>query len=291
MAKDKYSAVWVSHTSLNDYLKCPRYYYLRNVYKDPKTGHKIQLTGPALALGASVHEVVESLSILPTESRFDESLVVKFDTAWDKFSGKKGGFKDLDQEHQYKERGKAMLRRIMDRPGPLGNKAVKINQELPYYWISEDDNIILCGKIDWLEYLPETDTVNIIDFKTGKNKEEKNSLQLPIYLLLVSNCQKRNVSKASYWYLETDNIPTQVELPETGEAEKQILRIAREIKLAKKLNKFSCPEGESGCAFCRPFESIIKGEGECVGENDYHQDIYILPAKEISEEILDSFIL
>lgn len=291
MAKDKYSATWVSHTSLNDYLKCPRSYYLKNVYKDPKTGHKIQLTGPSLALGASVHEVVESLSVLPTDTRFDDSLVLKFDIVWEKFSGKKGGFRSIDQEHQYKERGKAMLRRIMDNPGPLANKAVKINQELPYFWLSEEENIILCGKVDWLEYLSETDTVNIIDFKTGKKKEEKESLQLPIYLLLVRNCQKRTVSKASYWYLETDNTPTEVTLPETSDALKKIGTIAREIKLARKLEKFSCPNGKDGCIFCRPMESILNREGEYVGENDYHQDVYILPEKEVSEEILDSFII
>jgi len=291
MAKDKYSAVWVSHTSLNDYLKCPRSYYLKNVYKDPKTGHKIQLTGPSLALGASVHEVVESLSVIPTESRFEESLVLKFDKVWEKYTGKMGGFRNIEQEHQFKERGKSMLRRVMDNPGPLGNKAVKISQELPYYWLSEDDNIILCGKVDWLEYLPDTDSVNIIDFKTGKKKEEKESLQLPIYLLLVRNCQKRSVTKASYWYLETDNIPTEVNLPDTSESQQKILNIAREIKLARKLDKMSCPNGKDGCIYCRPMESILNKEAELVGENDYHQDVYILPDKEVSEDLLNSFII
>lgn len=291
MAKDKFSAVWVSHTSLNDYLKCPRSYYLRNVYKDPKTGHKIQITGPSLSLGASVHEVVESLSTLPTETRFNDSLVLKLDQVWEKYTGKKGGFNNIDVEHQYKERGKSMLRRIMDKPGPLSNKAVKINMDLPYYWLSEEENIILCGKVDWLEYLSDTNSVNIIDFKTGKKKEEKSSLQLPIYLLLVNNCQKRSVTKASYWYLESDNSPVEISLPETIESEKEILRIAREIKLARKLEKFSCPNGEEGCIFCRPLESILRGEGEFVGENDYHQDIYILPEKLAVEEVIDSYLI
>ena len=37
MAVDKYTAVWVSHSSMGDFLKCPRAYFLHNVYKDPKT--------------------------------------------------------------------------------------------------------------------------------------------------------------------------------------------------------------------------------------------------------------
>jgi len=86
---DKYSAVWVSHTSISDFLHCPRAYYLRNIYKDPKTGHKIKLMAPALALGLTVHEVLESLSLLPKNKRFEEPLLVKFDKVWEKVSGRK----------------------------------------------------------------------------------------------------------------------------------------------------------------------------------------------------------
>jgi hypothetical protein len=41
--------------------------FLRNMYKDPLTGHKVTVVTPPLSLGAAVHEVVESLSSLPTE--------------------------------------------------------------------------------------------------------------------------------------------------------------------------------------------------------------------------------
>ncbi|QQS44706.1 PD-(D/E)XK nuclease family protein [Candidatus Roizmanbacteria bacterium] len=96
----------------------------------------------------------------------------------------------------------------------MARKAVKIKEDLPHYWLSEEDNIILCGKIDWLEYLPETDSVHIIDFKTSKYDEDGDSLQLPIYYLLVTNTQKREVSKASYWYLERNDDLTEKELPD-----------------------------------------------------------------------------
>ena len=102
MAKDKYTAVWISHTSINDYLKCPRAYYLKNIYKDPQTGHKVQHMTPSLALGQAVHEVLDSLSLIPTKDRFAESLVLKFDKVWEKFTGKKGGFFDQATEEEYK---------------------------------------------------------------------------------------------------------------------------------------------------------------------------------------------
>lgn len=290
MAKDKYTAVWISHTSISDYLKCPRAYYLKNVYKDASTGHKIQIMTPSLALGQAVHEVLDSLTSVPTVSRMDESLVLKFDRVWEKFAGERGGFSSAEDEHKFKERGKAMLRRVMDNPGPITKLAVKIQQELPHYWISEDENIVLCGKVDWLEYNQSTDSVHIIDFKTGKKKEEEDSLQLPIYHLLVHHCQKRPVTEASYWYLETDDNLTPKTLPDLKDAHSQVIEIGRRIKLARKLEKFDCHEGRDGCIHCRSMEKILKGEGKLVDSNS-QRDIYTLSREEVVEDELDSIIL
>jgi len=277
MAGDKFSATWVSHTSIRDFLACPRAYYLNNVYKDPASGHKIKIMSPALALGQAVHEVVESLSVLPVETRFKEPLSRKFEIAWKKIQGKKGGFENEEQETNFRLRGEAMLKRILDNPGPLKKLAVKIQMDLPYYWLSEADEIILCGKLDWLEYIPEEDGVHIIDFKTSKNDEEKESIQLPIYYLLAKHCQKRKVIKASYWYLERQDELTPKELPDNpDEIEAKILKIAKEIKLARKLGRYKCPMGEGGCRSCRNLERIIKGEGTLVNVNEYNQDIYVL---------------
>mgnify|MGYP001579905001 CR=1 FL=1 len=276
MAKDKFSAVWVSHSSMRDYLNCPRSYYLRAIYKDPKNKHKVTLMEPALALGQAVHDVIESLSELPVEIRLKVPLLQKFDVAWENVTGKKGGFSDYDEEMTYKNRGKAMLQNVTDHPGPILNKAVKIKEELPYYWLSEEDNIILCGKIDWIEYLPQTDAVHIVDFKTGKKDEDPDSLQLPIYYLLTSHAQARHIEKMSYWYIEREPEPKKQELPDVEAAQEKILKIARKMKLARTLGKFDCPQGEGGCRYCRKLERVVKGEGTLVGVSQYHQDIYIL---------------
>ena len=276
MPGDKFSAVWVSHSSMGDFLKCPRAYFLNNIYKDPKTGHKIALMQPPLALGQAVHEVLESLSVLPVEKRFETSLIERYEQVWKKLSGVKGGFFDQQTENKYRNRGVEMLKRVKADPGPIARKAVKIKTDLPYYWLSEEDNIILCGKIDWLEYLPELDAVHIIDFKTGKKEEEKKSLQLPIYYLLVHNCQHRKVSKASYWYLERDSFLTEKELPDLDMAHQEVLKVAKKIKLARTFGRFECPQGENGCYACKPLEQILNGEAQLVGTNDYNQDVYVL---------------
>lgn len=273
MEKDKFSATWVSHSSIGDFLKCPRAYYLNNVYKSQVSGHKITLMSPPLALGQAVHEVVESLSVLPVKERFKEPLSSKLEKAWQKVEGKKGGFGSEPAEKRYKDRALTMLKKVLDDPGPLNNLAVKINMDLPHYWLSEEDEIILCGKIDWLEYLPDVDGVHIIDFKTGKYREEKDSLQLPIYYLLVENCQKRPVKQASYWYLAKDDGLEEKPLPDLKEAEARVLKVAKEVKLARKLERYGCPKG--GCRACLPLEKIVKGEAEFVGVNDFNQDVYI----------------
>lgn len=288
MAVDKYSAVWVSHSSIGDFLKCPRAYFLKNVYKNPDTGRKVQIVSPQMSLGQAIHDTLESLSVLPTDVRFSESLIDRFEVSWKKVSGKKGGFVSDAAEQIYKERGRQMIERVWRNPGPLQNLAVKIKMDIPHYWLSEEDGIILCGLIDWLEYFEDSDSVHIIDFKTSKTDENKESLQLPIYKLLVENCQTRPLIKASYWYLERKDEPTEVALPDSAESREKVLKIARQIKVARQLGRFKCAH-ETGCFACEPFEAIIKGEAEFVGTDDFNRDKYLWN-QEVSDEAVSEVL-
>jgi len=275
MAQDKYSALWISHSRINDFKTCPRAYYLKYLHRDPKNNHKMKIMSPPLALGQIVHEVLDSLTSIPLKERFKGSLVEKLHILWGKIEGKKGGFLDNSIEQKYKARGEEILLRLMKNPGPLAKLAVKLKMDLPYFWLSEEKNIILCGKIDWMEYLPETDSIHIIDFKTSKNEEKDDSMQLPIYYLLAKKCQLRHIAKMSYWYLERENGILEKELPLESQIVKQVEDSALEIQLAHKLNRFKCPEID-GCYSCKPYELLIKGEGEFVGVNNYKEDIYVL---------------
>src|SRR3989339_343114 len=291
MAKDKFTALWVSHSSISDYLKCPRAYYYKNVYKDPGSGRKITLMSPNLALGQSVHEVLEVLSHLKTSERFQQPLYQRLNEAWKKVSGLRGGFLDSESEHYFKKRAEQMLERVYQHPGPIAELSVKIKSEkdLAKYWLSEEDNIILCGKLDWLEFLPQTNSVHIIDFKSGQKRNQEHSWQLPIYYLLASHCQKRPVSRISYWFLESDREPQEQPLPDMAAVEREISSIARKIKLARQLKKFDCPSGT--CRACQPFDLITHGEGEWVGNDLYGADVYILPSREFEIDEDNSVVL
>ncbi len=272
--------VWVSNSSIGDYLKCPRSYFLKNVYKDPKTRHKIALINPSLVLGQVVHEVLESLSVLKCEERFTKSLFEHFEMEWNKFSGELGGFADDKEEKIYKNRGREMIQRVMENPGPLKNKAIKLKSPdnlPPRYSISLDHNIILCGKIDWLEYLSEDDSVHIIDFKTGKHDEDPDSLQLPIYALLVHNLQKRKTKKMSYWYLDRNNEPVEVAMPDLAKAHDRVLEIAIQVKDFRMKAIYKCKK-LGGCFACRPYEMIVNGQAKFLTSKGY-QDIYSINQK------------
>ena len=281
MAKDKYSAVWVSHSSMGDFLRCPRAYYLHNVYKDPKTGKKISIVNGALSLGIAVHETLEALKEIPLEERKKRDLLSDFETQWAKVTGKQGGFKNEEEEKAAKERGKAMIERVIANPGPIERKTVRLksgkNDMIPNFYLSEKDNIILCGMIDWLEYIPENDSIVVIDFKTGKNDENEDSLQLPIYLLLLNELQKRKVTGAAYWYLDREDGYVEKKLPSVEEAREKVLVVAKQVKEAREKKEFLCPRGEQGCFNCKPFEAILKGEAEYVGLSSFGNDSYFLP--------------
>lgn len=276
---DKYTAVWVSHSSMGDFIKCPRLYYLKNIYKDPQTRRKMNIVTPALSLGVSVHEVLEGLGDFSSESRMDRDLILWFEEVWKKVSGIQGGFLSLEQENEYKARGITMLKNVERDPKFLVQKRIKLpkGEMNPNFYLSEDDNIILNGLIDWIEYLPETDSLHIIDFKTGKYEEGDGSLQLPIYLLLCHALQKRKVTKASYWYLETDKI-VEKDLPDLDTARKDVLEVARKVKEARVQNEFVCPKGDLGCVHCKPFEKILQKDPSVmhVGIGGFNQDLYVI---------------
>jgi RecB family exonuclease len=278
---DKYKATWVSHSSMGDFIKCPRLYYLHNVYKDPESGRKMTLVTPYMSLGIAVHNVVEGLGDYPSHERMTRDLRAAFNEEWINVSGKNGGFVDQEQEETFRARGIEMIETVIKNPRFLINKRIKLPKgEMPCnFYLSEEDNIILNGLVDWIEYLPD-DTLHIIDFKTGKHEEKESSLQLPIYLLLCDALQKRKVSKASYWYLDGDTV-TEKALPTHDDAYNAVYEVAKKVKEARDKKDFLCKEGEEGCRHCRIYEEMLKakkGEVSSVehrGIGGFNQDIFV----------------
>lgn len=283
----KYNAVWLSHSSMSDFLKCPRLYYLRNVWKN-KEGNKVNIVSPSLSLGSAVHQTIEPLALLKTEERLKQDLQEIFEKNWKKFEGKMGGFTDKDTENNYKEQGIQMIKTVVENPGPIARKTVKFysGDFIPNIYLSEEENIILCGLVDWVEYEEKTDTLKVLDFKTGKNDEKEDSMQLPIYKILVESLQKRKVSGGAYWYLARDKFPRNVELldEDVDELKKKMLDIGLDIKNRKQGSdiekNFEC-KYPGDCRNCRDFELIKDYENnkdrvEYLGLGEYKQALYFV---------------
>lgn len=272
--KYPYGAVWLSHSSLSDFDKCQRLYYLRNVYKDPKTYRKIQVVNPYLSLGATVHDTIGSISLFSKDERFKKSLSDSFEERWRAVSGKIGGFTSKEQEESFKERGLAMIRRIEENPGPLSSLALKIREKIPSIWLSESDNLVLCGVIDWIELLADN-TLHIIDFKTGKSDGDKDSLQLPIYFLIVKNKMKRPVSKLSFWYLDIEDAPREAPFPEIKRVTDILIEKGKKIKELRLQREVVCTRG--GCRYCSEYEAVFQGKAEYVGlDKKMNKDLYLI---------------
>ena len=275
MVQAKTFPLWVSHTSISDFLSCPRAYFLRHIYKDPMTGRKINIINPSMALGLTVHDVLETLADYSASERMKQPLLERFEKVWEHVSGELGGFRDETEEMQFKKRGLTMIERVLEHPGPLLNKAIRLHSPddlPPRYMLSAEENIVLCGKVDWLEYFPDDDSVHIIDFKTGLRDEKEDSLQLPIYALLVKNLQRREIKRISYWYLERDNKPVEMGLPDFVKANQRVTDVAMAIKKLRQEGRYVCPR--QGCFSCRPLENIVAGQAKWVKQSGY-MDVYI----------------
>lgn len=298
---DKYKAIWMSHSSLCDYEKCPRLYYLHNVYKDPKTGRKINIASPYTTLGIAVHNVLENLINFKSEDRAKQDLLKNYEAEWQKIVGDNfelGGFESVEQEQEFKNRGISMLKNVMNDYKMLTQKTIPTKSYydgdmLPNYYISEQENIILCGNIDWIEYDEKNKNLKLIDFKTGKNEEKEDSIQLPIYKLLLTNLQKKwPVTNGYYWYLDNENSSENLkekilstELLE--ETKNRIIKNGIEIrdkrfawsdaraewiKLKNEEENFSC-SGSTYCD-CKKYKKIIDGEAKYIGIDMYGKDLY-----------------
>ncbi len=264
------NAIFLSHTSLGDFLKCPRSYYLRNIYRNPQTNYRIQVASPYISLGAVVHDVIEWF----LENQDKPSLLQlneQFRNFWWKYHGKRGGFTSKEEEKIFGQRGLKMLENFSKN----WKKLEKIVEpaKFPKYHLTE--NVILTGNLDFVGKLPDG-SLHVIDFKTG-TKDEESPLQLYIYAILAENYYGRKVAKLSFWYLDRDVEPKEVVLDPLDKTLDWLVEKAREVKSAWEVNNWVCKNGDELCRDCRDYQAILDGEGEFMfSDHAYKKDVYYL---------------
>lgn len=266
-------AVLISFTSLNDFLKCSRSYYLKNLYRDPKQGYRLQIISPHLTLGATIHDTLKWF-LEADEKPSREETIGKFKNFWRKYRLKRGGFVSKEEEGDFGKRGLKMLDNFLNHTSVLEPCAPFLH--FPKFKLV--DNIILFGNMDFVGEC-EDGTLHVVDFKTG-SKDEESGLQLNIYAILAEANLQKPVSKASFWYLDREDEPKSIVLdPLDGQIE-WLKQKGIELKKAVLENNWVCIKSPDLCRDCRDYQALLDGKGEFLFSDDnYKKDVYYLDKK------------
>lgn len=268
-------ALWISYTGLKDFLRCPRAYYLKNRYRDPKSGYRLQIASPYMTLGFLVHDAIKWYLQTGRAATYQD-IVKKFRNHWLKYRGKRGGFTSLEEEGSFGKRGLSMLDNFIKNVSSL-------ETNLPAYDFLKytlDDRIVLNGKLDFVGQLKDG-SLHILDFKTG-SKDEDDPTQLYIYAILAESNFQKEVSKISYWYLDRSSGSTEAVLDPLDEKLEWLRSMAKEIEEVVKVDSWVCAEGDSLYNECKKYEAIIDGKGEFqFSDDDFKKDVYFLDSEKI----------
>lgn len=255
------AAVWISHSALEEFFRCPKSYYYRYLYTN-SAGARVTIADPNLTLGIAVDDVIKYYFSKHAQVSL-EDLLWHLDFVWKLKKGKAGGFISEDQEKIYLEKAKKFITTFFENIGQIKGKV-----EVPEFIqmsLSEEEDVRLCGSPDLINYLPDG-TVEVIDIKTSEKEYSGETLQLPIYTILIEKELGKKVSKASYWYLNVHNSPKEVTFSDQDFLED--IKFKTQVLLkARKDNDFKCLKGSGGCFKCQDYEYIKTGQAEIVGKD------------------------
>lgn len=268
------NAIYLSYTSLSDFLKCPRSYYLKNIYRDPKTGFRIQIASPYLSLGSTVHDSVKwylEMRGQVTKKQLED----KFRNLWLKYRGKRGGFESREQEAEFGKRGLKMLDNFFTNAQILE----KITHKVDFPKLNLFEDVILMGNFDFVGE-KEDGTLHVLDFKTGA-KDEKDPLQLYIYAILAEANLSKPVSSASFWYLDREDKPKEIVLDPLEPKLEWVKSKAKELKEVIGKGEWVCIKNDAlngaSCRDCKDYQAIVDGKGEFqFTDFRYKKDVYYL---------------
>lgn len=276
--------LWISHSAISAFERCPQAYYYQYQYKNPKTGNRIQTVNPYFSLGLAVHQTIEELGGLTVKERINLPLKERFNTIWENYSGRQGGFLSHKREEKFKKRGERMIEKVV-QSNFLEKPSLQMKEKIPNIDLIPDKNIKLVGSLDWIQVLPDN-SLHIIDFKTGKNKEKNGSLQLSIYNILANAKLDQKIKRLSYWYLENDNNPTPKKLGSIKKDMATIKEKALEITRSVENNDYPCPYN-GHCFACGDFKKIFAGEAEFLGTFNGRDQYLVLNEKDIIQKLFD----
>lgn len=222
-----------------------KFFYLdgiRQEYDTPK---------PPIVMGEHVHRALEQYYKTPADERSEQVLHNLLRKSWVKNRGCFG-----DDERSWGQRALGMLsmyyQKYSDEADPIALEEFVDARLQP--------DLVLLGKVDRVDEV--SDGLHVIDYKTGREKEQthQGTLQLLLYALLVQQKYKQPVVRATFRYLasgvEHSIVPTEDDL------EAAVLEV-QEMADAISSEQDFLPNPGDECRFCdfREICPAMRGEG------------------------------
>jgi DNA helicase-2/ATP-dependent DNA helicase PcrA len=132
------------------------------------------------------------------------------------------------QQREYKKRGYEELAEFYERNKDTLQAPLALEENFSF----EVGPHVVTGRIDRIDPLDEN-TVEVIDYKTGKPKDQKNAdtnLQLSIYAIAAVEKFKKEPARLSFYYLTSnEKVSSQRSKEELEETKEEILKVAGSI--------------------------------------------------------------
>ncbi|MEK7104160.1 MAG: PD-(D/E)XK nuclease family protein [Patescibacteria group bacterium] len=240
----------LSPSKINIYLNCKKQYYFE--YLDPEIAlikKQLKKKRAEMEMGSFVHDTLALFFKTPPEQRNWPKMAEILKQVWAGPRGESYGFKTIERERDFYNQALKMLKWFVRNENlkpdifalpvsPPGNSFDD------YITIPFGENLDLGGKIDRIDKL-SNGNLEIVDYKTGKEKDD--NLQLFIYIFLAEKIFEKTVEKVKYIYLKSETrTAITPEITDKEKAKEKILNIANQIQAEKEWK----PNVSKLCDYC-----------------------------------------
>lgn len=228
----------LSFSRIDTYEACPLKYKFRYVYSLPEP------LSHAASFGSSVHNTLNAFykELVAGASPSLQRLRALYERHWIPL-----GYDSRVHLNARKQKGLEILERFFEC-AEKSSWVVPKYLERPFT-LKGPEGLVVSGRIDRIDELTDG-TVHVIDYKTGRAKEQKEvdrDLQLSIYALACRDIFHLNVSSLSLYYLESGDLVsttrTEAQLNQTRE---ELVSIAQTIQESV----FEATPSPRVCGFC-----------------------------------------
>ncbi len=225
----------LDYSKIDTYTQCPLKYKFRYMDKirAPKSARP--------TFGQTIHDTLQRFYqiIIDGEKPDEKTLFNLYETCW-----RPDGYKDPAEEARFRNKGEKQLKNFFK-----WNKShLRPPKSVEEYFQIILDETLVAGKIDRID-IHESGAFEIIDYKTGKQKSQKDAdtnLQVSIYAEAVKQKYGSIPENLTFYYLETNEAIT------TQRSDQQLSNAFDTIRETASLireEKFEPIEGNH-CKFC-----------------------------------------